>query len=64
MNIEPVVAVYADGKVIIGRGYDIGQILDALAAGRQAVLSVVLRAENESPPGLPNRPDPAEADGF
>jgi len=40
---EPVLVIYADGKVLPGAGYSVGQVLEALDLARRAVLSVVLR---------------------
>lgn len=46
---EPVITVYADGLVLPGPGYSIGDVLSALDAARRAVLGIVLRQPDETP---------------
>ena len=41
----PVVAVYAGGRVEVGPGCSIGDVLTALEAARRAVLGVVLNPD-------------------
>jgi hypothetical protein len=42
-NQEPIIIVKPSGEVVVGVGYSIGQVLDAIEAARRAVLGVVLR---------------------
>lgn len=46
---EPVITVSANGQVVVGAGYSIGDILAALDAARNAVLGVVLRPPEDQP---------------
>ena len=39
---QPIIIVTNSGKVQIGTGYNIGQVLDALELARRAVMGVVL----------------------
>lgn len=45
--MEPIVIIKPNGEVIIGLGYSIGQVLEAIEVARRAVLGVVLRPEPE-----------------
>ena len=47
MEAEPIIIVKPSGEVIVGTGYNIGQILDALDAARRALMGVVLRPTPE-----------------
>jgi len=53
MNETPVVAVYEDGRVQVGPGRTIGDVLAALERVRNTVLGIVLNREaphaNEEP---------------
>lgn len=49
--VEPVVTVLPDGRILPGVGYNVGDILAALDAARDAVLGVVLR--KDEPPAEP-----------
>jgi len=53
MNETPVVAVYEDGRVQVGPGRTIGDVLAALERVRNTVLGIVLNREapdaNEKP---------------
>lgn len=44
----PVVTIYPNGKIEVGQGYTLGQVLQALDFARQAMLSIVLN------PGQPD----------
>jgi hypothetical protein len=52
METEPIVSIKPNGEVVIGPGYNIGQILEAIEVARRAVLGVVLR------PAEPQTPEP------
>jgi hypothetical protein len=43
MEAEPILIIKPTGEVIVGTGYNIGQVLEALEVARRAVLGVVLR---------------------
>lgn len=45
----PVVTVYPDGRVVIGAGSTVGEVLQALETARRAVLGVVLNPTPEPP---------------
>jgi hypothetical protein len=47
MEAEPIIIVKPTGEVIVGAGYNIGQVLEAIEVARRAVLGVVLRPEPE-----------------
>lgn len=53
MEAEPIVIVKPTGEVIVGPGYSIGQVLEAIEIARRAVLGVVLR------PAATPEPEPA-----
>lgn len=44
---QPIIAVNPNGIVSIGRGYTLGQILDALELAQRAVRGIVLRPTSE-----------------
>jgi len=50
---QPIVAVYESGRVQVGPGYTIGNVLAALERARSTVLGIVLNQEsphaNEKP---------------
>ena len=37
---EAIIAVYPTGQIVIGRGYDVGTVLDALDLARRAVRGI------------------------
>jgi hypothetical protein len=45
METEPIITVMPDGRIAVGAGYNIGQVLEALEVARRSVLGVVLRPE-------------------
>lgn len=50
-NNETIIMVQRDGRIVIGQGYSIGEVLDALERARRVVLGVVLRpVEPTEPP--------------
>lgn len=51
MEAEPVIVVKPSGEVVVGAGYSIGQVLEAIEMARRAVLGVVLRAPDASQEG-------------
>lgn len=44
----PVITVYPDGRIEVGKGYSIGDVLNALDVARRAVLGVVLNPPTEA----------------
>ncbi len=59
---EPIVRVFADGRVVIGAGYSVGEILTAVEAARKAVLGIVL-VPAVAPAGAPKQAAGKEAAG-
>ena len=43
VQLEPIIAVYPTWQVVVGAGYDLGTILDAITKAMQVIRSVVLR---------------------
>lgn len=55
---EPIIVVFADGRVMPGAGCTVGQLLDAIETARHAVLGVVLRREEPRTPAVPAPDEP------
>ena len=49
---EAIIAVYPTGQVVVGAGYDLGTIIDALNQAVRAVRGVVLRPLATQEPGV------------
>jgi ribose 5-phosphate isomerase len=51
MQKEDIITVQNNGMVLIGTGYTLEQILDALELARRSILSIILRPEEPETKG-------------